>query len=118
MKILLVEDDKKLALALGIRLKSEGYDVNSTTNAMSAISLATLHSPDVVIIDINLPGADGFTIAENLANSSVTQHTPLIFMTASKKEELRTKAEQFGAIGFLEKPFPATDLNSLIDDCR
>jgi len=81
MKVLLVEDDKKLALALGIRLRSDGHEITTTPDAISAMSSAIRFAPDVVIIDINLPGGDGFTVAERLLASMDTQSTPFIFMT-------------------------------------
>jgi len=118
MKVLLVEDDKKLSLAMSMRLKSSGYSVESAPDAISAMSNAIKFSPDVVIIDINLPGGDGFTVAERLKGSAQTSSIPFIFMTASKKPGLRQKAMDGGAIGFLEKPFYPASLVELIDGCE
>lgn len=115
MKVLLIEDDKKLAMAMGIRLKSTGYSVFSAPDAITAMSNAVSFKPDVVIIDINLPGGDGFMVAERLMNSPDTSTTPFIFMTASKKEGLKQKAMQCGALGFLEKPFYSSQLTDLLD---
>ena len=115
MKILLVEDDKKLALAMGIRLKSNGYLVKAAPDAISAMSSAVSFEPDIVVIDINLPGGDGFMVAERLLASQETNAVPFIFMTASKKEGLKQKAMSCGAIGFLEKPFYASQLTDLLD---
>ncbi|OED41554.1 hypothetical protein AB833_09285 [Chromatiales bacterium (ex Bugula neritina AB1)] len=115
MKVLLVEDDKKLALALSMRLKSNGYMVNSAPDAITAMSSAVRLQPNVVIIDINLPGGDGFMVAERLMSSPDTNSIPYIFMTASKKEEFKQKALRMGALGFLEKPFYSTQLTDLIN---
>ncbi|OED39244.1 hypothetical protein AB833_17120 [Chromatiales bacterium (ex Bugula neritina AB1)] len=115
MKVLLVEDDKKLALALGMRLKSNGYSVNSVPDAITAMSNAVSFQPDVIVIDINLPGGDGFMVAERLMASPDTNSIPYIFMTASKKDGLQQKAKRWGALGFLEKPFYSSQLTDLID---
>lgn len=115
MKVLLVEDDKKLALALGMRLKSNGHSVTSAPDAITAMSNAVTFQPDVVVIDINLPGGDGFMVAERLMSSTETNSIPYIFMTASKKEELKQKALRLGAIGFLEKPFYSSQLTDMLD---
>lgn len=115
MKVLLVEDDKKLALAMGIRLQSAGYRVTSTPDAITAMSSAVNFQPDILVIDINLPGGDGFTVAERILASADTQSIPFIFMTASKKDGLKRKALSLGAIGYLEKPFSASQLTDLID---
>lgn len=118
MKILLVEDDKKLSLAMTMRLKSNGYTVQAAPDAITAMSSAIAFSPDVVVIDINLPGGNGFTVAERLKTSVETSSIPFLFMTASKNPELQQKATELGAIGFLEKPFYPASLVELIDTCE
>ena len=114
-KILLVEDDKKITLAIGIRLKSMGYDVVSAADAVQAVSQARASRPDVVLIDINLPGGDGFLVAERLQSIVQTSSTPTIFITANKQPGLRERAKQLGAAAFLEKPFDATQLADAIE---
>ncbi len=114
MKILLVEDDKKLTMAIGIRLKASGFETTTSTDAISAVSSAVAQKPDLIIIDVNLPGGDGFLVAERLMGLGTTASIPFIFMTASKKSGLREKAMQLGAKGFLEKPFHSTQLFDLI----
>ena len=114
-KVLLVEDDKKVALALGIRLKAMGYDVVTASDAVSAVSQARKSEPDVVLLDINLPGGDGFLVAERLQQLVQTATSPIIFITASKRSELKRKAEEVGAVRFLEKPFDATKLADAIE---
>jgi len=118
VKILLVEDDKKISLALGIRLKSYGYSVSASPDAISAVTQALKYQPDVVIIDINLPGGDGFIVAERLLASADLPSIPLIFITASKKNGLRDRAVSLGAAGFLEKPFDSTQLLETIESTQ
>lgn len=115
MKILLIEDDKKISMALGIRLKSFGYMVSSSPDAISAVSEAVKFQPDLAIIDINLPGGDGFIVAERLQALANTTSVPLIFITASKKNGLRDRATSLGAAGFLEKPFDSAQLLETIE---
>ena len=109
-KILLVEDDSKITLALGIRLRHTGYEVVTAPDAIGAMAQALKHAPDVVVLDINLPGGDGFLVAERLRAQSVTATTPLIFITASKLPGLVERAKQLGAVAFIEKPFSAAQL--------
>ena len=113
--ILLVEDDKEITLSIGIRLRSMGYELVNAPDAIGAISLARRANPDVAVIDINLPGGDGFLVAERLNALVETSMIPLIFMTASKKPGLKERAEQLGAVAFLEKPFDAKQLVSAIE---
>lgn len=114
--VLLVEDDPKITLAIGVRLKSMGYELITASDAVSAVAQARKHEPDVAILDINLPGGDGFVVAQRLQQLIQTSATPLIFITASKKEGLHERAKEFGAVAFLEKPFDATQLADAIEN--
>lgn len=113
--VLLVEDDPKLGLAYGVRLKAIGYTVHVARDAISAVAEARKTSPDVILLDISLPGGDGFLVAERLRNLVSTAATPIIFITASKRADLRQRALKLGAAGFLEKPFDATTLADAIE---
>ena len=114
-KILLVEDDSKITLALGIRLRHTGYEVVTAPDAIGAMAQALKHAPDVVVLDINLPGGDGFLVAERLRSQSVTATVPVIFITASKLPGLVGRAKQLGAVAFLEKPFSASQLADALE---
>lgn len=113
--VLLIEDDQKITLALGVRLKSMGYEVASAADAVTAVAQARKSAPDVILIDINLPGGDGFMVAERLQKLLQTSVTPIIFITASKQPGLRERARELGAVAFLEKPFDATQLADAIE---
>jgi CheY-like chemotaxis protein len=113
--VLLIEDDKKITLALGVRLKSMGYEVASAADAVTAVAQARKTAPDVILIDINLPGGDGFMVAKRLQNLVQSAATPIIFITASKQPGLRERAKELGAVAFLEKPFDATQLADAIE---
>jgi CheY-like chemotaxis protein len=113
-KILLVEDDEKIVKALTIRLKGQGYDVVAAFDAVMAITKAMEHHPDVVLLDISMPGGNGFTVAERLHDSSLTTDIPIIFLTASKEPGLKERAKELGAMGFLEKPFESHELIAVI----
>lgn len=113
--VVLVEDDAKIALAFGVRLKSMGYLVHVARDAISAVATVRKAQPDVVLLDISLPGGDGFMVAERLQRLDGCAATPIIFITASKKPGLRDRAMALGAVGFLEKPFDATQLADAIE---
>lgn len=113
--VLIVEDDKQIALALGIRLTAMGYSIVSAGDAVMAVSQARKSEPDVILLDIGLPGGDGFVVAERLKQLAKTAVTPIIFITASKQAGLRERAAKLGAVRFLEKPFKATDIADAIE---
>src|SRR5438067_11141118 len=97
-KILVVDDDKKIAAALSIRLESAGYEVVTAADGLQGLTSAIETKPDLIILDIWLPGAIGFLIAERLKNVGLGG-IPLIFITASKKKDLWTLAQEVGAAG-------------------
>jgi CheY-like chemotaxis protein len=113
--VVLVEDDPMVALAFGIRLKAMGYLVHTACDAITAVNQVRTLNPDVVLLDISLPGGDGFVVAERINRLAGPAPTPIIFMTASQRPDLRRRAMQLGAVGFLHKPFDATALADAIE---
>ena len=113
-KILIVEDDKKIGMALAVRLKAEGFQVEIAVDAIMGISCARRLEPDLIILDISMPAGDGFTVAERLRGLTQTMFTPFIFLTASKQPGLRERAMEAGAVDFFEKPYEPEALMSAI----
>ena len=109
-KILVVEDDKHIALALTVRLKAAGYDVMTAPDAVLAVSMALKHRPDLMVLDILMPGGNGFLVAERIQDLEAMLGVPCIFLTASKQPGLRDQARRLGAAGFFEKPYDAGEL--------
>ena len=114
--LLLIEDDPKISLALGIRLKAAGYAVVTAPDAVHAMAQAVKHSPDAAVLDINLPGGDGFLVAERLRMRQGSTLLPIVFITASKKPGLHERARAFGAASLIEKPFSAAELVEAIEN--
>jgi CheY-like chemotaxis protein len=113
--VLLVDDDNTFLLTIGVRLKSMGYTVCTAKDAANAISAVRKNNPDVVVLDVSLPAGDGFLVADRLRNLIASATTPIIFVTASEKPELRERAMKLGAVEFLQKPFDATTLADAIE---
>jgi CheY-like chemotaxis protein len=113
--VLLVDDDNTFLLTIGVRLKSMGYTVCTAKDAVNAISAVRKNNPDIVVLDVSLPAGDGFLVADRLRNLIMSATTPIIFVTASVKAELRERAMKLGAVGFLQKPFDATTLADAIE---
>ena len=109
-KILIVEDDQKIALALQVRLKTNRYAVSIASDAIQGANLGRTVKPDLILLDISMPGGDGFQLAETFHNMLETSGTPIIFITASKNPELLEKVMMLGAVGLFEKPFDTEKL--------
>jgi DNA-binding response OmpR family regulator len=108
-KILVVEDDKKIATALAIRLRAAAYEVLTAADGLEGLKLAATFRPDLVIMDVWMPHAVGFLVAERLKNIGLA-HVPVIFLTASKKIELWELAQELEPAGFFEKPYDPKQL--------
>lgn len=113
--LLLVEDDSRIALALHIRLKAAGYEVNKAPDAVHAMAEAVRQPPDIVVLDINLPGGNGFLVAERLRDTPRLKDVPIVFITASKAPGLHEQAAAVGASALIEKPFSAAQLLDAIE---
>ena len=109
-RILVIEDDRDNAAVLGLRLRSEGYDVAVAYDAVSGLSTATRFQPNLVLLDISMPGGGGLLVAQRLRNMVGTVAVPIIFVTGVKDPELRAKATSLGAAGFFEKPYDQKNL--------
>ena len=102
MKILIVDDDLDLLSLVGFALSQAGFVVVKATDVPSALKLFAAESPDLAILDINLPGGSGFDICEGIRRQS---RIPVMILTARGEEEDLVRALDLGADDYLTKPF-------------
>lgn len=106
-KVLLVDDDKMITGPLADRLKEAGYDVLVANDGRSGLEMATNQSPDVVVLDVMMPGMDGWEVCKSLrARSSV----PILMLTARGQEFDRVLGLELGADDYMTKPFSTREL--------
>src|SRR5687768_15416712 len=108
-KILVLEDDPKIATALAVRLEAAGYEVMTAPDGAQGLKIALEHRPDLVVMDIWMPIGLGFSVAQRLRDLGFA-NIPLIFITASRLKGLREAAAQVGAVAYFEKPYDAEEL--------
>ena len=102
MKILLVDDDLDLMAVTGFALQQAGFLVVKASDGLAALTLFQQEQPDLAVLDVNLPGMQGFDLARKLReNSSI----PIIMLTVRREEEDIVKALELGADDYLTKPF-------------
>ncbi len=111
-KILVVDDEQDVVKALKIRLKANGYNVVIASDSVQAFTMANEERPDLIILDIMIPGGGGFVVAERLKQSQTTHHIPIIFLTGISGGEDR--AYKVGASGYVMKPYHADELMETI----
>jgi DNA-binding response OmpR family regulator len=104
-KILIVEDDSQILISLTTRLRAKGHDVVSACDGAMAMTRAVNERPDLVILDISLPGGSGLEVAERIQGHVATVGVPMIFLTASRQPGLGAKARELGALAFFRKPY-------------
>lgn len=113
-KILVVDDEEDVVKALKVRLKANGYNVVLASDSIQAFTMANKEKPDLIILDIMIPGGGGFVVAERLKQSTATRPIPIIFLTGISGGEER--AYKTGASGYVMKPYQPEKLLEAINN--
>ena len=108
MRILVVEDEHKIANSIRKGLEQENYAVDVTYNGNEGYDMATGEEYDIIILDLMLPGMDGMTICKNLRGDG--NHTPVLILTAKGQLEDKVEGLNSGADDYLVKPFAFAEL--------
>jgi DNA-binding response OmpR family regulator len=111
-RILVVEDEPGIALGLGDDLRLEGWDVELVGDGLAASQRAREHSFDLILLDVMLPGKDGFDVCRELRKAGV--QTPIIMMTAKAHEAEKVLGLDLGADDYVTKPFSPKELRARI----
>lgn len=106
-KILIVDDEVSLQETLSYKLRKEGYEVEVAGDGLTALELARTTNPDLVILDVMLPGMDGFEVCRTLRQET---NTPVLMLTARDDEIDRVVGLEVGADDYLPKPFSVREL--------
>lgn len=109
-KILIADDDQNLLLALSVRLEAEGYDVVRAQDAYQALERTRQTNPDLLLLDINMPAGNGFSVQERIANIDELSSTPIIYITGEDSDRVNRTAQELGAFAVVPKPFETEDL--------
>lgn len=104
-KILVVEDDRALSDALNYNLEKEGFEVALAFDGRTALNLARLAPPDVILLDIMLPQVDGLEVCRQLRTNPETKHAAIIMLTAKSEEADQLVGFSVGADDYVVKPF-------------
>jgi DNA-binding response OmpR family regulator len=113
-KILIVEDDPNVRTGMHVRLQASNYDTFFAADAISGMAEARKHQPDVILLDLGLPGGDGFTVMERFQANPHLAVIPIIIVSARTGHDNRVRAMKAGAKAFLEKPVDNAELLAVI----
>ncbi|MBN1764216.1 MAG: response regulator transcription factor [Sedimentisphaerales bacterium] len=103
--ILIVDDEEDILELLDHHLSREGYHVLRARSGEQALELARTHTPDMIVLDLMLPGVDGLDVCRQLRNTPATQSTPIIMLTARGEETDIVTGLELGADDYVIKPF-------------
>jgi len=108
--VLLVDDEDQLRRAMRDLLERQGYTILEARDGAEALAEVDRGNPDVMILDLNLPGVDGYTVLSQIRSREVTRNLPVIVLTAKGDEDNEVRVLELGADDFLTKPFRARAL--------
>lgn len=103
-KVLLVEDDKMISSMYKLQLTQDAYDVVLVENGGEVLDVAIKEKPDVILLDVILPQADGFYLLQELRKKKIFKKTPIIMLTSLGTSEDQEKGKEMGATDYLVKP--------------
>jgi DNA-binding response OmpR family regulator len=113
-KILVIDDDQDLLKALGTRLRAEGFAFVAAGDGVMAVATARREKPDLILLDLGLPGGDGYQVLERLKTLTTTSMTPVIVLSAKDPLVHGERAKAAGADAFIQKPAESATLLSEI----
>ena len=118
MKILVVEDQDSIRRMIEALVGARGYTVQAVASGTKAIDVASTSPPDLVLLDLMLPGHDGFEVCRRLRSDPATRDVPIVIISALDDPESRARATALGATAYYTKPFSPIALLKEIDSLK
>ena len=104
-KVLIVDDERNICELIGHILKEKGYKIEIAHNGVECLKKVKSFDPDLILLDVNMPQADGLQVLEHLRNIKKTRKLPVIMCTERNGMDDIHKADRFGISGYITKPF-------------
>ena len=114
MKVLVVDDTPANIDVLRKMLSDEGYEISIALNGENALTLVEKSRPDLILLDVMMPGIDGFETCKRLKENSKTRGIPIIFVTAKTEVEDIVRGFQLGSVDYIAKPFKREEVISRV----
>jgi CheY-like chemotaxis protein len=116
-KVLIIEDSATTRAVIKVYLMGHQLEFLEATNGMDGLQLARKERPAVIVLDLKMPGMDGFTFCRTARQDPRLKNTPIILLTGSKGEEIKREALNAGASYFLNKPIDEREIADRILAC-
>jgi DNA-binding response OmpR family regulator len=114
-RVLVIDDEAPIRLLCRVNLEAEGMEVLEAPDGPRGLDQARSEQPDVILLDVMMPGLDGWRVAEELLEDERTRDIPIIFLTARAEFRDRAKGLDIGGVDYVTKPFNPLDLAPLVD---
>lgn len=114
--VLLVDDERSIRTICRVNLEGEGLAVSEAADGSEALELVRRARPSLVLLDVMMPGIDGWSVADQLAAGDDTREIPVVFLSARASHEDRLRAQELGAVGYVDKPFDPLELAGIVRD--
>jgi CheY-like chemotaxis protein len=114
--VLLVDDERAIRTICRVNLEGDGIAVVEAQDGVEALEHVRRERPSLVLLDVMMPGVDGWRVAEQLAADDDTRDIPVVFLSARATEEDRLRAQGLGAVGYVVKPFDPLELAGTVRD--
>ena len=112
--VLVIDDEAPIRLLCRVNLEAEGMQVIEAADGPSGLEAARAESPDAILLDVMMPGLDGWTVAERLLEDEATRAIPIVFLTARAEARDRARGIDLGGLDYIVKPFNPVELASLV----
>ena len=113
-KVLVIDDEAPIRLLCRVNLEAEGMQVLEAADGPTGLDYARNEQPDVILLDVMMPGLDGWHVAEQLLVDSATKRIPIVFLTARAEFRDRARGLDIGGIDYVTKPFNPLELAPLV----
>jgi len=115
-RVLVIDDEPPIRLLCRVNLEAEGMEVLEAADGLDGVAVAREQEPDVILLDVMMPGLDGWRVAEELLDDERTRGIPIVFLTARAELRDRARGIDVGGIDYVTKPFNPIELASLVRD--
>ena len=116
MRVLVIDDEAPIRLLCRVNLEAEGMAVLEAGDGPSGLETARAEHPDLILLDVMMPGLDGWGVAEALLEDDETEDIPIIFLTARAEFRDRARGLDIGGVDYITKPFNPVELAPLVRD--
>ena len=113
-RVLIIDDEAPIRLLCRVNLEAEKMEVLEAADGPTGLDIATAEQPDVILLDVMMPGLDGWRVAEELIEDRRTSEIPIIFLTARAEFRDRARGLDIGGVDYVTKPFNPVELADLV----